>query len=225
MRLSVTTEEQQLLVGQTCWLAVAETEPSTHTQPMKETANVHHPDENACGCAVRSRDSFHRPDIDGYACACVRRVRSERPSRFLGRLQIWRPKSGLVPETHRPCGRLWSRWDAVVYPVRRLPSAPPARGRRRRFLRRAFGPQGAMTLDANSDQGCRPSRPLPDAIGCDAKSAPHARRLLSIRPDQFFTYFLMSFGSSEAAKIAPLPSTTMPIGGCIFGSGGTGGGT
>src|ERR1700730_13338696 len=96
-RRSVTTEEEQLPVGQTCWLAVAENEPSTHTRPRKETANVHLtgcPDENACGCAVRSRDYFHRPDIDGYACACVRRVRSERPSRSVGRLQIWRQKCG-----------------------------------------------------------------------------------------------------------------------------------
>src|ERR1700730_16610970 len=127
-RRSVTTEEEQLPVGQTCWLAVAENEPSTHTRPRKETANVHLTgclDENACGCAVRSRDSFHRPDIDSYACACVRRVRSERPSRSVGRLQIWRPKSSLVPERHRSCGRFWSRWDAVVHQVRRLPLAPP----------------------------------------------------------------------------------------------------
>src|ERR1700730_17071804 len=130
IRLFATTKEEQLLVGQTCWLAVAENEPSIHTGQKKEITNVRQltgcPDENACGCAVRSRNSFHRPDIDGYACVCVRRVRSKRPSRSVGRLQIWRPKSSLVPATHRPCGRLWSIWDAVVQ-VRRLPLAPRAR--------------------------------------------------------------------------------------------------
>ena len=89
--------------------------------------------------------------------------------------------------------------------------AAPRAGGAEGVLQPAFGPQGAITLDAHSDQGCRPSRPLPDVIGLNAKSAPHARRLLSIRPDQFFTYFLMSFWSSEAAKVAPLPCSKTPL--------------
>jgi hypothetical protein len=131
---SPTTKGEQPLAGQTCWLAVAENEPSTHTRQKKETTNVRQltgcPDENACRCAVRCRDSFDRTDIGGYACACVRRMRSELPSRSVGRLQMGRPESGLVPQAHGPCGRIWTPWKAVVQ-VRRLPSALPSAGRRR----------------------------------------------------------------------------------------------
>jgi hypothetical protein len=75
--------------------------------------------EKAFGCATRSRDSLHRPVIGGYACVCVRRLRSEPPSQSVGPLRLGRSKSSLVPETHGPCSRSWSQWDAVVYEVRR----------------------------------------------------------------------------------------------------------
>ena len=95
-RLSVTTKEERLLVGQICWLAVAENKTSTHTRPRKETSNVHHlkcyPNEKAFGRAARSRDCFHRPIIGGYACVRVRRLRSERPSRPVGPLPLGRSK-------------------------------------------------------------------------------------------------------------------------------------
>ena len=86
-----------------------------------------------------------------------------------------------------------------------------------------FRKPSGRTFDRNSKLSLQRN---PETAGCkrERRLADYARRLQLIHSDQFFTYFLMSFWSSEAAKIAPLPSTTMPIGGCIFGSGGTGGG-
>jgi hypothetical protein len=87
------------------------------------------------GCPAWSRDTCHGPFMGGYARVRVRRVRSEPPSRSVGRLPLGRSKSILVPETHRSCRGLWSPWVAVVCEVRRLPSAPPnARAARQTFL-------------------------------------------------------------------------------------------
>ena len=86
--------------------------------------------EKTLGCRTRSRDTCHGPFMGGYACVRVRRLRSEPPSRSLGRLPLGWSKSSLVPETHRSCRGLWSPWDAVVLRQgARLPRRP-TRGRR-----------------------------------------------------------------------------------------------
>jgi hypothetical protein len=63
---------------------------------------------------TRGRDTCHGSFVDGYPCVRVGRVRSEPPSRSVGRLPLGWSKSILVPETHRSCRGLWSPWDAVV---------------------------------------------------------------------------------------------------------------
>jgi hypothetical protein len=70
--------------------------------------------EKAFGCATRGRDTCHGPFMGDYARVRVRRVRSEPPSRSVGRLPLGRSKSSLVRETHRSCRGLWSPWEAVV---------------------------------------------------------------------------------------------------------------
>ena len=74
--------------------------------------------------AARRHGSFRRPRVGGDAGVRVRRLRSERPSRWVRPMRLRRSKRGLVPETYGPSSRSRPRWEAGLLSVRRLPSAP-----------------------------------------------------------------------------------------------------
>jgi hypothetical protein len=138
--------------------------------PDQGDYDVHHltgyPSEEAFGCGARSRDSFHRPVIFCNARVGVGRLRSERPSRPVWRLPLWRPEPSLVPDPHRPCVHAWSLWDAVV-PLGK--GACPRRRLVRRWRRISDRPRPARRTSTSVWQELREHFGLFVGTACSAQ--------------------------------------------------------
>jgi hypothetical protein len=66
--------------------------------------------EKAFSDATRSRNSFRRPIIGGYARVRLGRLRRKHASRRGRTVLLGRPKSSLVPKTHGPHSHSYAQW-------------------------------------------------------------------------------------------------------------------
>src|ERR1700734_2943387 len=75
-------------------------------------------DEKACDQTTRSCYYLRHPVIGDFACVRVRRLRSESPSQWMGRMRLGRPESRLVLEKNWPSGHAHAQWDIALLSVR-----------------------------------------------------------------------------------------------------------
>jgi hypothetical protein len=109
----------------------------------------------AFGYATRSRHSFRRPIIGGYARVRVRRLWSESPyQQCVGPMRMGRPKPSLVPKTYGPHSRSHAGWDDALLQVTHLLSASPVERTRPR----------KVVLVLEHDLFRKPV-PIPDEVG------------------------------------------------------------
>jgi hypothetical protein len=120
--------------------------------------------EEVFGYATRSRHSFRRPIIGGYARVRVRRLWSEPSSQqCVGPMHMGRSKSSLVPETYGSSCRSYAQRNVGLHQVITFGAA-----RRPRLSLRQPQPEPGWAMSQTGQ--VRPSRPRSRRVRCSPES-------------------------------------------------------